>query len=167
MGKGKILPCVAIFFHWYVSHGMTGIHDIIIYVMRKELHYKEDDGMAKYNVIKFICLASYLFLLPVTEAISDPVIINNNNTGQAQPPAQSPCNNNSYGTSGNGMPPGTYTMNNSNGTTSTVYTTGDKQPYIVDNNCNQSPVIEPYVNVQPPIGGGPGPNPRPGPRPFK
>lgn len=125
--------------------------------------------MTKHNLIKFICLASYLFFLPVTQAMSDPVIINNNNnnnTGQAPAPSQSPCNNNSYGTSGNGLPPGTYTMNNGNGTTSTVYTTGDKQPYIVDNNCNQTPAIVPYVNV-PVVGGGSGPHPRPGPRPLK
>jgi hypothetical protein len=96
----------------------------------------------------------------MTHAISDPVIINNNNAGQASSP--SPCNNNSYGTPSNGLPPGTYTTNNGNGTTSTIYTTGDKQPYIVDNNCNPSPIIQPYVNV-PPIGGGPNPGPRPRP----
>lgn len=67
--------------------------------------------------------------------------------------------------SGGGTPPGTYQTKNSDGSVNTIYTTGDKQPYMVDNTCNQQqPIIQPYVypNVPYNNGGGPvNPNPRP------
>jgi|GEM_PF-3391923 hypothetical protein len=90
-----------------------------------------------------------LLFSPLT-LYADQTIINNNS--QAPYPIQPQCNN-GYGTSGNGLPPGTYQIQNGNGTSSTVYTTGDKQPYIVDNNCNQNQNIQPYVYVQPPMPG--------------
>lgn len=102
-----------------------------------------------------------LKLLPFIVAGScyaDQVIINNN----AQPANSNPptCNN-QPSNQPQGLPPGTYKSQNPDGTYNTVYTTGDKQPYIVDNNCNQQPVIQPYVYTQPPFYGKPGGGNRP------
>jgi hypothetical protein len=131
---------------------------------------KKNDGMTCYLSLAF------LSFLMMHLAHADPITINNNYAPSTPSPApqaaQAPaptCNANqasqSYGT---GMPPGTYTIKHSDGTSNTVYTTGDKQPYIVDNsNCN-SPPIQPYVYVNPPfVGSGamPGPVPTPGPFP--
>lgn len=104
------------------------------------------------TIIQCCCL-----IAPIS-AYADQTIINNN--AQTPYPVQPQCNN-GYSTN-TGTPPGTYQVQNGNGTTSTVYTTGDKQPYIVDNNCNQNQTIQPYVYVQPPM-----PGPGPGPGPFK
>ena len=73
---------------------------------------------------------------------------NQNNYAPNQPPTppQPQANYNS-----NGLPPGTYNVQNGNGSSSTIYTTGDKQPYIVSPPTTgmESPVIQPYVNYGP------------------
>lgn len=110
-------------------------------------------------------------LLSMPSAYADQTIINNNYGGSApnSAPAQSSCNNqtavnqaqSSYGTN---TPPGTYTVKRGDGSSETIYTTGDKKPYIIDNGCNSTP-IQPYIYAQPPFPGpGPGPGPKPGPR---
>lgn len=103
-------------------------------------------------------LLQLLPLIITGTCYADQVIINNN----AQPANSNPptCNNQSSNQS-QGLPPGTYKSQNPDGSYSTVYTTGDKQPYIVDNNCNQQPVIQPYVYTQPPYYGKPGGGNRP------
>lgn len=89
---------------------------------------------------------------------ADQVIINNNpQPANSNPPT---CNNQPTNQPG-GLPPGTYSTKNPGGGYNTVYTTGDKQPYIVDNNCNQQPIIQPYVYAQPPYNGKPGGGNRP------
>jgi len=78
-----------------------------------------------------------------------------NQGNQSNQGGQGPSGNNqSYGTD---TPPGTYYQSNPHGGMDTVYTTGDKKPYIVDNNNNnmQQPIIEP--NVYPPTNPAPKP----------
>ncbi len=102
--------------------------------------------------------STFLLFFITSSALSDPTIINNNNTQSPSQAPQSNCNppSNSYGT---GLPPGTYNRPHGDGSSDEIYTTGDKQPYIVDNNCNQNQGIQPYVYVQPPfVGPGPGPS---------
>lgn len=119
--------------------------------------------MIKTNRFVLTGIISTILIATSYTVCADQTIINNNN----QPPDNSAQCNNSYGTSGNGLPPGAYTIQNGNGSTDRLYTTGDKQPYIVDNNCNQSPVIQPYVYTQPPYAGPtPSPGPKPGPAPH-
>lgn len=94
-------------------------------------------------------------------AFADNVTVNNYGPAQTNNPNNNP--NNSSGCNNyrdnSGIKPGTYYQSNPHGGTDTVYTTGDKQPFIVDPNCNNnntsSPVIQPYINA---------PGPRPGPR---
>lgn len=108
-----------------------------------------------------------LFFFITSSAFSDPTTIINNNNQAAPSTPQSNCNppSNSYGT---GLPPGTYNRPHGDGSSDEIYTTGDKQPYIVDNNCNPNQGIQPYVYVQPPfVGPGPGPAGAPiGPHPM-
>lgn len=79
-----------------------------------------------------------------------PVNIINNNYPAQQTPSQN-CNNN-QANDDTGQRPGTYYQSNPNGGNDTVYTTGDKKPYIVDNNCNNQPIVQPYIYGVP--GGG-------------
>lgn len=109
----------------------------------------------------------YLFFLSINlflfQAHADPIIINNNVPPQAQAPAQMPPQ--GYGpqqqTAQSTCPPanqnniydprvppaGVY-----HSQSGTVYTTGEKKPYIVDNNCNSSstPTVQPYINLPSP-----------------
>ncbi|VVC77094.1 hypothetical protein AQUSIP_24210 [Aquicella siphonis] len=118
--------------------------------------------MIKTTQGSYAWLAAALWMSVNCQAFADQTIINNN--GQA-PASTPPTCNGSYSTSGNGLPPGAYSIPNGDGTSDRLYTTGDKQPYIVDNNCNQSPIIQPYVYAQPPFSGpAPGPGPHPGPK---
>ncbi len=107
---------------------------------------------------KIACLFTFLTLQQFNPVQADQTIIyNGNNSAGNQAPAMSGCENNAPP----GMPPGHYVKQNSDGSTDQVYTTGDKQPYIVDPNCGQQPtIVQPYI--QPII---PGTGPRPGPRP--
>jgi hypothetical protein len=85
----------------------------------------------------------YLFVLTSSIAFADPTtIINNNNSGTTP---YAGCGNNTN--NGPYVPPGTYKQADG----SINYTTGNKQPYIVDN-CNNTPV-QPYVYAQPPANG--------------
>lgn len=47
--------------------------------------------------------------------------------------------------------PGVYTQQNPDGSSSTNYTTGDKNPYIVDPPNNNNAAIQPFVYAEPPL----------------
>lgn len=84
-----------------------------------------------------------ILLLGISTSYADPTVINNNNNvGAAGNGCGTPTNNGPY------VPPGTYHAADG----SINYTTGNKQPYIVDNGCNNTPV-QPYVYAQPPANG--------------
>ncbi len=102
-----------------------------------------------------------LLTIAINQAFADaPVVINNNNTNNQPPQSGSNCNNN-QASKKKEVRPGTYYQSNPQGGMDTVYTTGDKTPYVVDNNnCNQ-PMVQPYVyGVQPGPPGPPGPRGR-------
>lgn len=96
---------------------------------------------------KLILMCGYLIC---QQGFADPVVINNNaSPSQQQPSASaSPCppanQNNIYDPR---VPPmGVYQSQNPDGSYSTTYTTGEKKPYITDNNCNNnSNNVQPYV----------------------
>ncbi|MHB1947027.1 MAG: hypothetical protein ACYCQI_02790 [Gammaproteobacteria bacterium] len=92
-------------------------------------------------------------------ASADPVIINNNTNPapqqQAQQqPQQAPCRANQNDIYDPRVPPaGVYSTRFQDGSSSTVYTTGEKKPYITDNNCGSSttqPIVQPYINTPSP-----------------
>lgn len=83
-------------------------------------------------------------------AAENPIIINNNVQQPQQAPSNNSSNCNNQSNNNQGPPPGTYYQTNPHGGTDTVYSTGNKQPYVVDNNCNNNSVIQPYVYAQPP-----------------
>jgi hypothetical protein len=96
------------------------------------------------------CLALLLSFFLAMPAYSDS-IVNNYSSGGAPQAATSPCppanQNNIYDPR---VPPaGTYKVQNGDGSSQTIYTTGEKKPYITDNNCNNNSVgpISPYVNA--------------------
>lgn len=114
---------------------------------------------AKYMLTSVIVIAS--MLSPI--AASAQSFGTNSNTMQPQYPSQPQCNNNSNSTQ-NGLRPGEYKIQNGDGTSDTLYTTGDnKQPFFSPNCNQQQPIIQPYIGMQPPYGqnNGPRPNPRP------
>jgi len=88
-----------------------------------------------------LMLLNFMLCIIGTSAIAETTIINNyppNNSNQQTNNCQSQDN-------GPGKPPGTYYQSNPHGGTDTVYSTGEKEPYIVDN-CNNNPaVVQPYV----------------------
>ncbi|RDI39954.1 hypothetical protein [Aquicella lusitana] len=100
---------------------------------------------------KILCeLACFLGLIvSYSSAYADQINVNMNNnpnTGQPQQvvvPQCPPANqNNIYDPR---VPPaGVYQSQNS-----TTYTTGEKKPYITDNNCNSNTNTQPYVFVNP------------------
>lgn len=81
-------------------------------------------------------------------SFADPVIINNNSggSGSNQPTYSCPPANQNNIYDSRIPPAGVYSTNQG-----TLYTTGEKKPFITDNNCNNggsaAPVIQPYVNV--------------------
>jgi hypothetical protein len=108
---------------------------------------------------KILSLLAISIIAASTSVSADnSITINNNNS---QPPAnnsqnnQSACNDNQD--SDPGTPAGTYYQSNPHGGTDTVYTTGTKKPYIVDNPCNNqqpayiAPQIFPQITPQPPV----------------
>ncbi|MFZ3066716.1 MAG: hypothetical protein WA253_00980 [Gammaproteobacteria bacterium] len=105
---------------------------------------------------KFAFLFTFLALQQLNPAQADQTIINNNGGGQSQDqaPVVSGCENNAPP----GLPPGHYVKQNADGSTDQVYTTGTKQPYIVDPNCGQQvqPIIQPFISPNMP-----GPEPMP------
>lgn len=106
----------------------------------------------------FATLCTGLLFIAINQSYAQaPVIINNNNNNNPPPQSGSNCNNN-QASNKKEVRPGTYYQSNPQGGMDTVYTTGDKTPYVVDNNnCNQ-PLVQPYVyGVQP---GPPGPRGR-------
>jgi hypothetical protein len=103
--------------------------------------------------LRTIILAIYsITMFPVVYA--GDTIINNYPSPPAAAPAPvpattSPCGqaSNSIGT---GVQPGTYAQPKGG----TIYTTGDKKPFIVDSGCNNTPPISPEVYYTPPGGNG-------------
>ena len=101
-------------------------------------------------------------ILSCTTCYAEQAIINNYNSApQPQSQPQNNCNQNNDNSDNNNGTEGMSVVNNGDGSSSNVYSTGTKKPYNVDNssNCNQQPVIQPYVYPN----GGPFP-PRPMPR---
>lgn len=105
--------------------------------------------------------AAILSVMALQPAHAGNTVINNNypaapQMAPAAPPAApgSSCGqnaaNNSYDS---GQQAGVYTTDNGNGGTNTVYTTGEKKPFIVDNNCGGTPPIQPYVEYNAPTAG--------------
>lgn len=94
---------------------------------------------------KCLILTACIFITTITTTVhadQAPIINNNVNNGSG---GSAPCYNGmSPGPAPSGIRPGTYVTRNADGSSNTQYTTGDKQPYIVDNNCNQQN-IQPYV----------------------
>lgn len=101
-----------------------------------------------------ISLAFVSLLIFSTLTYADNVTINNTQAPAPQPQQQaqqSPCppanQNDIYDPR---VPPaGVYTQKYSDGSSQTTYTTGEKKPYIVDNNCNANPAPQPYVAITP------------------
>lgn len=87
----------------------------------------------------------------VQQTFADNTNVTINNGSQSEP--QQNCQNN-QSSNQNENTGGVYYKSNPNGGTDTVYTTGNKQPYIVDNNCNNTPIVQPYVYAPGPWGGG-------------
>ena len=98
--------------------------------------------------LKSLGMTSLLATQLVLCAYADETIINNNVAPAAQP-AQNTANNQNNNSNNNydpRVPPaGTYHVDNGNGTSSDIYTTGQKQPFIVDSNTNSTVVAQPYV----------------------
>jgi hypothetical protein len=80
-------------------------------------------------------------------ANAEQININNNNTPADNTQAQNNCGNPVNTNQGDNQRPGTYYSSNPGGGTDTIYTTGDKTPYIIDNNnCNNNiPLVQPYI----------------------
>lgn len=103
------------------------------------------------------------FFLAGSVLADQPVINNNNSNGSPTVVQQCPPANQNNIYDPRVPPAGVYKTDNGDGSSSTTYTTGEKKPYITDNNCNSTAAtVQPYVYGGP--GGGPGPGPRPGPR---
>lgn len=101
-------------------------------------------------------LIMLMMIYSIESHADNSVIVNNNMQPTNNPSNTSNCNNNQSNNTSTDQKPGTYYQANPNGGMNTVYTTGDKKPYIVDNTCNNSPMIQPYVYATPPT-----PIPRP------
>lgn len=94
-------------------------------------------------------------------------VINNYGTAPSEqgppPPAQAPCNGNQNNIYDPRVPPaGAYVIQNGDGSSNQIYTTGEKKPYYVDNPCgqnNQNQAIYPQIYPQGPgpVGSGSGP----------
>jgi hypothetical protein len=108
------------------------------------------------EIKKKIALCSALLTLFSCQTALAETIINNYGTANNQPPAQamqappppSQCNSNSVSTDPRVPPAGTYNIQHGDGSSEEVYTTGEKKPYYVDNNCGQN-AAAPQVYVQP------------------
>jgi hypothetical protein len=118
---------------------------------------KDIIGENMKNLLKVTLVACTLNLAYVSLALADPsqpVIINNNNS-QPQASSQPSCapanQNNIYDSR---VPPaGAYYTRNADGSGQQVFTTGEKKPYIVDNNCGggMSNAAQPQVIVTPSV----------------
>ncbi|MEO8400424.1 MAG: hypothetical protein ABI597_01340 [Gammaproteobacteria bacterium] len=107
--------------------------------------------MKMRSYVKFICLVTLFFMLPILSVRADPPIIVNNNNNNNTGAGGNSCNNN-VTTDPRVPPAGVYSTRNGNGTSNTIYTTGETKPYIVDNNCNSNAypsAVQPNVYVQP------------------
>ncbi len=113
---------------------------------------------------KIASTLSFLAILCAHSAFSDQTVINNS-TSQPQQQAAPQCGGNQNNIYDPRVPPaGAYVVQNGNGTSNQIYTTGEKKPYYVDNYCNQPNNVQPYAFFQP---SGPGPGPGPHPHPHR
>lgn len=95
--------------------------------------------------IKYASKAALIlaFMMYSVSSLAEDNIIINNNT---QPTQQSSNNCNPPQSDPNAVKQGVYYGTNPTGGIDTTITTGEKQPYIVDNNCNNNnAVIQPFV----------------------
>jgi len=115
-----------------------------------------------FRINHFVAIILTVFsMTSIDTAVADTII--NNYSSQPQP-AQTPapansnsgCNQGANNNTDSGMPAGVYTTPNGNGGTNTLYTTGDKKPFIVDSNCNNTSGIQPYVEYNLPGSGATG-----------
>jgi hypothetical protein len=91
---------------------------------------------------------AYSALFFATTTWADQNVVNNAAPAQAAPQCGGGNQNNIYDPR---IPPaGVYTKENGDGSSDTLYTTGEKKPYYVDSNCNQSAAA-----AQPIVYGGP------------
>lgn len=100
----------------------------------------------KSNLAKQTLLVIMTCWVSAALAAEQPIIINNNNnnsSGQGANNCDPQAQNDTKGT-----PPGTYYRKTPQGS-DTIYTTGEKKPYIVENPCNQQNVAQPFVYTYP------------------
>lgn len=94
--------------------------------------------------IAFLSLFFLIFL--VHNSFSDTVIINN--APNSNQPTQPKCNANQNDIYDPRVPPaGVYYTRNPDGSGTQTYTTGEKKPYITDNNCGgtSTPIVQPII----------------------
>ena len=120
--------------------------------------------------LKKAIFSTFLALLPCQTLLAESYGTSNNppsppqqvapQQGPQQPPAPQ-CNANNTVTDPRVPPAGTYKVDHGDGSSEEVYTTGEKKPYYVDNNCNQNANAQvPQIFVQPTLQGNiPVPNP--------
>ena len=97
-------------------------------------------------------LSVSIFLLCSQAVFAETIINNNNGTANSNPsqPIQQ-CGGNQTNIYDPRVPPaGSYVIQNGNGSSTDLYTTGEKKPYYVDSNCNNTSSntpVQPYVFV--------------------
>lgn len=99
--------------------------------------------------------SSFIILLTVVtqSVLADNVVVNNNNN-QQQPTQQCGGGNQNDIYDKRVPPAGTYVLQHGNGSSDTLYTTGEKKPYYVDSNCSSTSTTPSTILVQPTVGGG-------------
>ena len=115
--------------------------------------------MTMNKVWGVICGLSLAAIVTAQIALADAMMGNpaGNSSGSAEMgPPQPQCNGSDMGTSTDPRvpPAGVYSSRSSDGSTNTLYTTGDKKPYYVDNPCSNNNAAmnnlpPPQVLVQP------------------
>ncbi|MDR3476563.1 MAG: hypothetical protein P4M14_00850 [Gammaproteobacteria bacterium] len=107
------------------------------------------------NKISKIAYVVAVLIAAYTQFANANVVINNNTNPPSDSQPQQPACSGDMGTSTDPRvpPAGVYTSRNSDGSSNTLYTTGDKKPYYVDNPCNNNAAVntpqQPQVIVQP------------------
>lgn len=107
---------------------------------------------------KATSLSILLGMLATSGIFAAPPVIINNNIPEQQanslPPSPPPPPTNYVPIDPREPPSGAYSYQSGNGASEQVYTTGEKRPYLLENNSStQAPVIQPYINT--PGGGEP------------
>ena len=99
--------------------------------------------------IRAVCMMS-IFLLTNQAVLADTIINNSNSSGSAKSQPVQQCGGNQNNIYDPRVPPaGSYIIQNSDGSSNQLYTTGEKKPYYVDSNCNNTSTApaQPYVFV--------------------